>query len=431
MVGILLKIKGIDSNEKRLKESKKKRRRVSKVFVPILLVLAILVAFVGVFLGESLISIDNGKNYYSRLFLDDEMKKSLKSIERVDEDGYFYSMECTEDYYKKGIQTIVHALKLISKGSCTAFSTFSEDGKNALTARNYDVPHLTKNNELSGLNVAVRCTPKGRYSSIGVADAFWLSELGLSFYKGALDDGKTNLTPLVLLPYLCMDGMNEKGLTVSILALDVKEGEHATYQKVKGRQQVIIPVLLRELLDNCATVEEAVELAKTYNVVNLLGNDYHLFVTDKTGNAAVFEWRYDELKVTYQDAIANFYVGYEDACDSYKDGVLKEKYPGPADTTKAYKYGYGHGYARFNSVAEVIENHLHGKGDKLITKMTELEAMNALKNASQKYVEGEPTSYTQYSIIYDSTNLTAKVCMNQDYSITYSMQLNGDSIIVK
>ena len=70
----MLKIKGIDSNEKRLKESKKKRRRVSKVFVPILLVLAILVAFVGVFLGESLISIDNGTNYYSRLFLFDEMK---------------------------------------------------------------------------------------------------------------------------------------------------------------------------------------------------------------------------------------------------------------------------------------------------------------------------------------------------------------------
>ena len=80
-----------------------------------------------------------------------------------------------------------------------------------------------------------------------------------------------------------MDGINEKGLSVSILALDVKEGEQAVHQSVEGKKTILYEELLRYILDSCATVKEAEELAGEYNIHNIIGNDYHLFVTDENG----------------------------------------------------------------------------------------------------------------------------------------------------
>ena len=41
-----------------------------------------------------------------------------------------------------------------------------------------------------------------------------------------------------------MDGVNEKGFAVSFLYLDLKEGEHPVNQTEKGKESVILSVLL-------------------------------------------------------------------------------------------------------------------------------------------------------------------------------------------
>ena len=64
--------------------------------------------------------------------------------------------------------------------------------------------------------------PNAKYKSIGVCDAFWLDYQNGTYGNGSFDDGKTDLSAALLCPYLCMDGMNEMGLCVSIMALSVK-----------------------------------------------------------------------------------------------------------------------------------------------------------------------------------------------------------------
>ena len=185
-----------------------------------------------------------------------------------------------------------------------------------------------------------------------------MNTFGYGYYAGVLDDGATDTSLVVLLPYLCVDGINEKGVSVSILKLDVKEGETPVDQQEPGKVAIGHSVLARYILDNCATVEEAVALAKEYNIRNTGDMDFHLFVTDATGASVVLEWRYNQLTVTDTNAVTNYYVGYDDAEDRFKDGVCTEKATPLVNTVREYHYGYGHGYHRLTGIVSAVERYI-------------------------------------------------------------------------
>lgn len=348
------------------------------------------------------------------LYYNKHLKKFFKSLKRIDKEGKLYYIEYTGNYYSPFITIPNKLIKPIKNAGCSCFYVKNPNKKNE-TARNYDLAHIDKKGNPTGLNVVVKCNPKNKYSSIGIADAAFISALGIPYYSGSLDNPKTNTSYLALLPYLCMDGINEKGLTVSILALDIKPGEQAVYQNTKGKKRVVIPTLLRLLLDNCSTTEEAINLAKSYNIVNTMGADFHLFVTDAYGNSIVLEWRYNEIKITYTDIVTNFIVSCEDAEDCYKNGKLKEKYIPPKENNKKYKFGYGHGYERFKKIMKLIEK-------------TEQDEMNiqkirdSLKAVSQEYT-GELTSLTQYSAIYHNNDLSVDIWIYPNYFKKYHFDI--------
>lgn len=86
-----------------------------------------------------------------------------------------------------------------------------------------------------------------------------------------------------------LDGMNEKGVVGHVLYL------HATeYEKRDGRPGVSYLAMLRYLLDNSATVAEAVKSLEKVQVVpvpvrgNLFG--IHVAIEDPTGDSAVIEF---------------------------------------------------------------------------------------------------------------------------------------------
>lgn len=330
---------------------------------------------------------------------------SVDNIRRLDEAGTLYSMDYVGDYDRPLLKLPIRFLK---GGGCSAFAAHNTDGE-MLTCRNYDLAHKDKDGNITGLNIVLRLTPRGKYRSVCVADGAWISSIGLPYYAGAPDEPLMPKFALAFLPYLCMDGMNEKGLTVSVLALDTPEGEKAVYQTEPGKPEAVITELLRYMLDDCATVAEAEQKASQYNMVNILNRDYHLFVTDADGNAAVFEWRYNTLTVTRTDIVTNFYVNSDDAADCYQGGQLKEAFPGAEAAHRGYRYGYGHGYGRFNTLAAGLKG-FEKKSAVLRpawsnAEMSETEAWKLLKAVSQTYT-GALTSYTQYSAIYNSTDGT-------------------------
>lgn len=343
----------------------------------------------------------------------------IKNLQRVDKDGVLYYAEYVGEYEDNLIEL---PLNFVRASGCSAFLTQNENG-DVITGRNYDLAHLDFDGNPTGLNVVLRMNPEGKYSSINVADAAWVSVLKVPYVKGALDDGKTTHLFLAFLPYLCMDGINEKGLTASILALDVKDGEKAVFQNTPGLPVTSITQLLRSSLDNCATVDEVVEFARNHNMRNIVNRDYHLFVSDAEGNSAVLEWRNDELIVTYTDAVTNFYVGCDDAEDVYADGVLKEKFPGPVSQLRDYRYGYGHGFNRFNTIIQELDKH-RIDSTSYQSKMSEKDAMKILGSVAQDYNKNEVTSFTQYSEIYNNTERNLKISVMQDYTNEYAFSFD-------
>ena len=351
-------------------------------------------------------------NPHRKLPLSGRAKRTVESVRRLDEGGYMYCMDCFHNYYRPLIQAPIKLLGM-KKGGCSAFITRNPEG-HVLTGRNYDLPHLDGEGKTNGLNVVLRTAPKGKYRSVAVADAFWLTALDKRYMAGSLDDGATDTSWLLFLPYICMDGLNEKGLCVTILALDLKEGETAVKQSAKGKKTVILTMLMRFMMDSCADVEEAIRLASSYNVTSTFGRDYHLFLTDAAGNAAVLEWRHDTFTVTRCDCCTNFYVGYGDACDCYLDGKLKEKFVRPEEEYGDCLLGYGHGYERFFTLKRgIAAAAAEPSSPQIHSVMDEPAARELLHAVAQEYTDSV-TSLTQYSAVYDNTALTLRVEPHQE-----------------
>ncbi len=384
--------------------------------------LAILVALVVALAGLlTAACAESTANPHAAEWLSPDIAASLDTLKRVDEDGVLYEMNCDYDYYTPVFSAILTQFGAFDAG-CSAFTTWNETGECFLTARNYDYRHYDPSGAYTGLNVALHCAPEGKYKSIGVADACWLALAGGEYYAGVLDDGATDTSLVAVLPYLCVDGLNEKGLSISILKLDIKDGETPVDQQESGKHTVAHSVLARYILDSCATVDEAVALAKEYNVRNIAGMDFHIFVTDATGASIVLEWRNNELTVTETNAVTNFYVGFDDAEDRYKDGVCTEKALTLGNTVREYHYGYGHGYHRFAGMVSALERYIDFTQEDYITKMTPEQALRILSVAAQD-PGTEATSMTQYSIIYDAQHGCATLWLGQDYATSYTISL--------
>lgn len=113
-----------------------------------------------------------------------------------------------------------------------------------------------------------------------------------------------------------------------------------------------------------------------------------------------------------------FYVGYDDAEDLYTDGRLKESFPGPADSLRDYRYGYGHGFSPYNEIIRTLDLH-RTDSISFCSEMADKEAMIILSRVAQDYDQNEETSFTQYSALYNSTEKTLTVCVMQDYANEY------------
>jgi len=216
---------------------------------------------------------------------------------------------------------------------------------------------------------------------------------------------------------------------VALLALDTKDGETATNQKT-GKDKAIHSVLLRYILDNAKSVEEAIAIAKQYDVVSSAKQEIHMIVSDKAGDTAVLEWRKfgtdteQRLYVTYTNAVTNFYVGFDDAEDMYhEDGSVREKLTQVTGLTNTYHYGYGHGYHRFNGIVSAMDRYIPedavptDNGVKNASMMNS-QAYNILSVAAQE-PGMEKTSLTQYSALYDMANGRLGICLERDYTKEY------------
>ena len=165
---------------------------------------------------------------------------------------------------------------------CTSFQAKASDGEGWYYGRNYD---FYKNPALVTFS-----HPDNGYASMSMVD---LSHLGFSLEK--IPDSFANKILCLAAIYAPMDGINEKGLCTSIMALPRQPARQDT-----GKNKVGTSLLMRLFLDKCATVDEALELLASVDVCHDLaaGSGYHYMVADAQGNCAVIEFDKDDCSKT-------------------------------------------------------------------------------------------------------------------------------------
>lgn len=153
---------------------------------------------------------------------------------------------------------------------CSAFCLCEEQG-DVLMGRNYDF----RNNTSAML---VYCAPKDGYKSVGFAalDNIAANEPNQSIKK--------KLTALTA-PFICLDGMNEKGVSIAVLTLD----SEPVFQKT-GKPVIATTLAIRLVLDRADSTEKAVELLRGCDMFASGGRDYHFYITDAKGDGRVVEY---------------------------------------------------------------------------------------------------------------------------------------------
>ena len=284
------------------------------------------------------------------------------------------------------------ASSLAWRPACSAFQAVTPEGE-VLYGRNFDYDFE------EGSAIVMRTRSRGSYKSVSLVS---MDHVGLSGPQ--LTDGETDLSMLVAAPYAMMDGMNEKGLAVSVLALT---GGGCACQYGEGKHTVMTTVLMRLMLDRAATVDEAVALCREYNffadgeqrnVPPADKDNYHFLLSDASGRTVVLEYVKEGglhgkgpwvLNVIEQRFVTNFYLS-----DGWR-AVIR-----PDDR-----------YARMRDTLTSKEGIL-----------TEAEAMALLQSLAQK-AERKGDVRTQWSVVYNLTRRTATICPAGDYSRPRTLSL--------
>lgn len=137
--------------------------------------------------------------------------------------------------------------------------------------------------------------PKDGYDSVSTVN---MSALGYASYSRP---SLFNRFDLLAAPYLPVDGMNECGLCVALLALPGESVECIDTE----RPDLIATTAVRLVLDMADDVDMALALLEKYDVYPCFGAAYHLALSDYSGRSVVVEWVDGEMVLVEQPYAAN------------------------------------------------------------------------------------------------------------------------------
>lgn len=153
-----------------------------------------------------------------------------------------------------------------------------------------------------------------------------------------------------LLPFYIVDGMNEKGLTISTNVVPLDKGMTiGTEPLIERKDEVCSIMLIRYLLEHATTAQEAVEMVRDYLSVYVptglhkMGYEQHYLIYDGT-KAYVLEFVENAPVIIEADAITNFFL----ADTTFIDTVYT-----PASGFAPSSQGitaYGSGLERYNLI---------------------------------------------------------------------------------
>ena len=286
---------------------------------------------------------------------------------------------------------------------CSAFACPDGTSGNFLMGRNFDFNHRdpdTKERVMIPL-IAVHTAPAGGKKSVSFVDGQFVKyESGFYTKKG------NDLSMLMALPYLLLDGINEDGFAVSVLKLDGLP----TAQSDSPNKKIFTTVAMRMLLDRASTVKEAKEMLKDYSMyMDTDSASYHFFMADAKGDFAIVEYtnpdtqlnpnRLEELSgADTLRCVTNFYVS-----------------PTMYATPHGMRHSL-HGKERYDSLRAGLLRHNY--------KMTPEEALGLLKVVAQgpDGYQGS-TGFTQWSEVFNLSKKTVSMSILREWDKTFHFKV--------
>lgn len=229
--------------------------------------------------------------------------------------------------------------------------------------------------------LVVAAYPETGYASISTVNLNFIRQ-GAGFASSFLSD--EILTAAAL--YAPLDGMNEKGLCVSVNMIQ----DGATIQQNTEKPDITTTTAIRLLLDQAATVEEALELLKQYDLHASMNYMVHFAIADSVGSSVAVEYIDNKMIVTETPVLTNFYLA-----EGEKQGI-----------------GTQQSHTRFEILTESLKEN---------QTMTQAQVRDALDSVSKDNF-GEFES-TEWSIVFDQSALTSTYYHRENYEEAYSFQL--------
>ena len=247
----------------------------------------------------------------------------------------------------------------VTGDGCTAFVTHN-DADEIIFGRNFDFDYTP--------SLQVLTTPDDGYASISTVN---LTFAGYS--KDNLPEGFNSFLALAA-PYLPFDGVNEKGVAMALLAVPQVQIDND-----ENKVTLNTTTAIRLVLDKAATVDEAVELLRNYNIYFSADVNCHYLIADAAGRSVIVEYWDGKLQTVEPEddyQVASNFVAYN-------------------------SLNIGKGFTEFDRYDKVVQCIEANDG-----KLNEQQAIDLLQEIG---VYDGDTDKLQWSVVYNLTTLEGKV----------------------
>ena len=312
--------------------------------------------------------------------LSPEAIATLRTLKQVD-DYPLYIMQYVGEYAfrQPGPQPVVQTLGDFMPQSatspvewgCSLFAALGDE-ENKLYGRNFDW-------EFSPALLLFTNPPDG-YASISMVDIAYLGFAG-SDAQGLTELPLEELCSLLESPAWPFDGMNSQGLAIGMAA--VPDGNMILDPDKPTLDSLMV---MREILDHAADVAQALEIFNRYNVAMGSGPTLHYLLADVSGEAALVEFYKGEMHIIPNEEPYHLAMNF----------LLSTAGDSPAGRC-----------GRYDAIKESLSAEQGG--------LSAVVAIQLLANVDQ--------DITQWSIVYDMTNLQVRVVVGQQYGQIHLFEL--------
>lgn len=254
---------------------------------------------------------------------------------------------------------------------CSTISAKDTDGS-LLFGRNFDWNSCNA--------MIIYSVPETGYASISTVNMDFIGMTGISL--STLSDKAQTIIGL----YAPLDGMNEKGLAVSVNMIQ----DSATISQNTDKPDITTTTAIRLLLNQAANVDEAVKLLQQYDMHASMGYMMHLVLADTNNRSVVIEYIHDEMIVTETPVVTNFYLS-----ESEKKGI-----------------GTAQSHERYDILMKTLSDN----------EVMSMETVRDALDSVSKDNFGEFES-TEWSIVFNQSTKTIHYYHRENYSNRYTFMI--------